>query len=71
MGISLINYLNTVKIRAACDMIQKGMGSMTDIALRCGFNSSAYFCKVFKQETGLSPREYKTLHVLSPIEHQK
>lgn len=71
MGISLINYLNTVKIRAACDMIQKRMGSMTDIALRCGFNSSAYFCKVFKQETGLSPREYKALHVLSPIEHQK
>ena len=71
MGISLINYLNTVKIRAACDMIQKGMGNMTDVALRCGFNSSAYFCKVFKQETGLSPREYKALHVIAPIDHQK
>ena len=62
MGVTLINYLNTVKIRAACDMIRQSNMSMTDIALNCGFNSSAYFCKVFKQETGLTPREYKSLH---------
>lgn len=62
MGISLITYLNTVKIRAACDMLQQGKLNMTEIALRCGFNSSAYFCKVFKQETGFAPGEYKSLH---------
>ena len=62
MGMTLIDYLNTVKIRAACDMIRQKKYNMTDIALGCGFNSSAYFCKVFKQETGLSPREYKSLH---------
>jgi AraC-like DNA-binding protein/mannose-6-phosphate isomerase-like protein (cupin superfamily) len=62
MGISLVTYLNTVKVRAACNMLQKGTQSMTEIAFQCGFHSSAYFCKVFKQETGCSPREYKTLH---------
>lgn len=62
MGMTLIDYLNTVKIRAACDMIRQKKCNMTEIALGCGFNSSAYFCKVFKQETGLSPREYKSLH---------
>ena len=61
MGMTLIEYLNTVKIRTACDRIRSGEDTMTDIAMRCGFNSSAYFCKVFKQETGLSPREYKAL----------
>ena len=61
MGVSLINYLNTVKIRAACDLLQADNMSMTEIALRCGFNSSAYFCKVFKQETGYAPSEYKSL----------
>ena len=62
MGVSLVTYLNTVKIRSACDMLQQGYHNMTDIALRCGFNSSAYFCKVFKQETGFAPGEYKSLH---------
>ena len=61
MGISLVTYLNTVKIRAACDMLQNDDGNMTDVALRCGFNSSAYFCKVFKEETGFSPSQYKSL----------
>lgn len=62
MGMTLVAYLNTVKIRAACDMIRQKRLHMTDIALRCGFNSSAYFCKVFRQETGLTPREYQSLH---------
>ena len=62
MGITLISYLNTVKIRAACDLLQRSDLAMTEIALQSGFNSPAYFCKVFKQETGFSPREYKALH---------
>ena len=62
MGVTLISYLNTVKIRAACDRLQKDDLAITEIALQCGFNSSAYFCKVFKQETGFSPRDYKSLH---------
>lgn len=61
MGVSLVKYLNTVKIRAACDLLQSGNCNMTEVALRCGFNSSAYFCKVFKQETGFAPGEYKSL----------
>lgn len=62
MGITLVSYLNTIKVRAACDLLQKGDLAMTEIALRCGFNSPAYFCKVFKQETGFSPSKYKSLH---------
>lgn len=70
MGIPLISYLNTVKVRAACDMLQRKTYTITEIALQSGFNSSAYFCKVFKQETGFSPREYKSLHKAS-TENQK
>jgi AraC-like DNA-binding protein len=59
LGISLVSYLNMIKIKAACSFIDEGNEKITDIAMKCGFNSSAYFCKVFKEETGLSPREYK------------
>ena len=59
LGISLISYLNTIKIRHACDMIRDGNHNLTDIALHCGFNSSSYFCKVFKGEKGISPTQYR------------
>lgn len=62
MGVPLVKYLNTVKIRAACELLNDKDVNMTEIALSCGFNSSAYFCKVFKEETGFSPREYRALH---------
>jgi AraC-like DNA-binding protein len=34
--------------------------SITDIALACGFNSSAYFSTCFKSHTGVTPRAYRS-----------
>ncbi len=62
LGIPLIAYLNTIKIREACRMIKHGEGNLTEIAMQCGFNSSSYFCKVFKNEKGISPTEYRKRH---------
>lgn len=59
MGMPLITYLNMVKVRAACALIESEQLTLTEIALRCGFNSSSYFCKVFKAEMGLSPSAYR------------
>lgn len=62
LGIPLIAYLNTIKIREACRMIKNSNDSLTHIAMQCGFNSSSYFCKVFKNERGISPTEYRKKH---------
>ena len=59
LGVGLITYLNTIKIRKACEMLGEGTHSVTEVATACGFNSSSYFCKVFKAEKGISPSEYK------------
>ena len=59
MGMPLISYLNMVKVRAACSLIETEPLTLTEIALRCGFNSSSYFCKVFKAEMGVSPSAYR------------
>ena len=47
------------KIRAACAMLEANKMTLTEIALECGFNSSSYFCKVFKKEIGISPKAYR------------
>ena len=59
LGVGLITYLNTIKIRKASELLKEDSKSITDIAMECGFNSSSYFCKVFKSEKGLSPTDYK------------
>ena len=61
LGVSFVTYLNTLRIRAACRLLRKGSLRLTEIAAACGFNSTSYFCKVFKDELGLSPREYMTM----------
>jgi AraC-like DNA-binding protein len=63
LGLPLISYLNTIKIRAAAELMQNEKLNLTEIATRSGFNSSSYFCKVFKAEKGVSPTVYrKNLH---------
>ena len=67
LGTSLVSYLNMIRIRSACQMIREGNERMVDIALRCGFNSSSYFCKVFKKEMGITPREFIRQNKLNSI----
>ena len=62
LGVSLVAYLNTVKVSQACSMMKRGISNMSQIAMECGFNSSSYFCKVFKKERGISPTEYQKKH---------
>ena len=59
LGVSLITYLNNIKVQRAKELIRKGALGITEIALTVGFNSSSYFCKVFKAEMGISPTEYR------------
>lgn len=59
LDVSFISYLNTIKVRAAVDLLRQTKLSLTEIATRCGFNSSSYFCKVFKGEKGVSPSAYR------------
>ncbi len=59
IGVSFTSYLNTVKIRAACELLRQKKIPLAEIAIKCGFNSTPYFCKVFKSEKGISPSEYR------------
>ena len=62
-GIGVVDYLQTLRIRHACTMMEQGFRSIADIAQYCGFNDPQYFAKVFKKHTHLTPSEYvKSLH---------
>lgn len=59
MGITLIDYLNHVKVRNACSYLEFSEKGILEVSQLCGFHSSAYFSNVFKKITSLSPSEYR------------
>lgn len=58
MGVTFTQYKNKVRIRHACEMIDSGVRSMTEIAMAVGFESSSRFSKVFRQYKGMKPQDY-------------
>ena len=61
-GLSVIGYVNAQKLQRAADELRFTRKSMKRIAAECGFHSSVYFCKLFKERLGLSPGEYRKRH---------
>ena len=59
INLSLIEYINGVRIKAAQNLIEKSNESISDIAERTGFLTTAHFRRVFKDATGLSPQQYR------------
>ena len=58
-GISVVTFINTRKLQLACEKLQYTRANVEQIAAECGFNSSMYFCKFFKNAMGVSPGEYR------------
>ena len=55
-----IDYLRNIRIENAKRMLIEDDGlNISDIAVRCGFSESAYFCSVFRKHTGMTPRSYR------------
>lgn len=53
------DYLNRYRVESAKNMLRESTISVSQIAERLGFSSSAYFCRVFRDRTGLSPSEFR------------
>ena len=56
---SPMDYLIEYRVRTAKKMLETTDLSITDIALRCGFNSNSYFRKLFHRICGKTPNAYR------------
>ena len=52
-------YVQEYRIRMAERFLRETDLQVTEIAFRTGFSNSAYFGKVFKEQTGKTPGEYR------------
>ena len=61
-GMTPIDFLNNYRIgRAIILLMNDDELSIEEISEKCGFESSAYFRRVFKKTTGRSPRAYRSI----------
>ena len=58
MGINLPNFVNDKRIERAQHLMLARQLTFAQIAQQTGFKSQPYFSKVFKQVTGLTPRQF-------------
>lgn len=58
LGMSVAKYIRKKRIEAVLGLMQTDI-AVADAACQVGFEDYNYFCKVFKQETGISPSKYR------------
>jgi AraC-like DNA-binding protein len=58
-GYTMMQYINNLKIQLACHLLQGTNKTITEIALDCGYNSTMYFCKIFKSALKITPSAYR------------
>ncbi|MDD3409520.1 MAG: AraC family transcriptional regulator [Eubacteriales bacterium] len=60
LNLSPFEYLISLRISKACEMLLGGRDSIAEIAERCGFASASYFGKLFREKTGCTPGQYRS-----------
>jgi len=58
---SFPSYLATIRVQNAITLLENERLSITDCAYESGFQSTTTFNKIFHEQTGFSPREYRKL----------
>ncbi|QMI05989.1 AraC family transcriptional regulator [Citrobacter sp. RHB25-C09] len=55
---SFVEYVRWVRMAKARIILQKYHLSISEVAQRCGYQDSDYFCRLFRRQFGLTPGEY-------------
>lgn len=59
-GERLIHYIQRIRVEGAARALQNTHLYVSEIAWSCGFADPAYFARVFKKFTGMSPQDYRS-----------
>ena len=61
-GESIVNYLNTIRLRKACEALLHSQQSVHEIARMVGFSDVTYFISAFGKGIGETPLQYRKRH---------
>lgn len=58
-GFSFVEYLNSIRIKEAQQLLRDTDEKIADVAQKVGFENQSYFGKIFKEMSGTSPLQYR------------
>jgi AraC-like DNA-binding protein len=58
-GLTPNDFIARLRLQYASHKLRATNETITNIALECGYGSSSYFNKVFKEYRGMTPRQYR------------
>ena len=62
-GENIHDYLNTIRLRRACELLLHSALPVSEIAGQVGFSEVTYFISSFKKGIGETPLQYRKNHV--------
>ena len=62
-GCAPVTYMNQLRIDEAKKTLMADSLPISEVALKCGFDDTKYFTRLFKQDTGMSPTAYRKHHL--------
>ena len=62
LGCSFREYINTLRVNEAKKLLSNTEMKIIEIMYACGFKNQSSFNRVFYEETGLTPKEYRKEH---------
>lgn len=61
LSMTPFHYLMQHRVMEAAESLRQSDDSITKIGLECGFLSNSYFTKIFKEQMGCTPSEYRRM----------
>ena len=59
LNVSPIQYIRQLRVEKAAQLLLSTRRKVGDIALECGFTDVSYFTRTFREQKGVSPREFR------------
>jgi methylphosphotriester-DNA--protein-cysteine methyltransferase len=60
------DYVINLRVRTSLNLLRDTEQNLTQVAMNCGFSTSAAFNRAFKKVTGMMPSEYRKKYQISP-----
>jgi len=64
-GCSPNKFIRMIRLNKAKELLKDPSNSIASVAMDCGYNDPGYFARIFKQEHGVTPQEWRVNNKLS------